>query len=305
MAGALGLLVGLLAAYAVDAIDQRLRSTHELERELGYDLVGRVRESALGHSPTSEEADKVVDAVDWEQFRILQRNLDFMASNGGGPRTIAVTSSMPEEGKTTVACFVAFANAATGRRTLLVECDLRRPVLAERLGIRSGPGLTDFATGEASPEDVLQVVSFSDVAVRNGSGIKQPDDSEPEVGAPYTHQLVCITAGSPTEHPVEILTSQLVRRMFDEVRDAYDVVIFDTPPLLVVVDTLEVIEQAEAIIICGRAARLTRAQARAGKNALQRLSDRPIGLVVTGLTPSRGSGYGYDGYYSSYAKKSS
>jgi Mrp family chromosome partitioning ATPase len=296
LAGALGVLVGLLVVYVMDAIDQRLRSTGEVERQFGYDVVGRVREEALGHSPNAGEPDRVVDPADWEQFRILQRNLEFLGSNGG-PRTIAVTSAIPEEGKTTVACFVAFASAATGKRTLLIECDLRRPVLAERLGIRSSPGLTDFASGQASPEELLQVVTFQDVMVRNGTGIKQPQVMEPEGVRPYMHQLVCVTAGSSTDHPVEVLGSGPVRQMLEDVRHAYDVVILDTPPLLVVVDTLEVIEKAEAIVVCGRTAKLTRAQARAGKEALRHLSERPIALVVTGIKPSRDSGYSYYGYY--------
>ncbi len=303
LAALLGLMVGLLAAYLLDTADQKLRSSGDVERQFSYDVVGRVRQEALGHSPNAGAPDRIVDPVDWEQFRILQRNIEFLGPNGG-PRTIAVTSSIPEEGKTTVACFVAFANAAAGRKTLLIECDLRRPVLAERLGIRRSPGLTDFATGAAAPEDVVQVIPFSDVVVSNGARGKRSDGLEPttlaaETAPGYSHQLACVTAGSATDHPVEVLTSGAVRRMLDEVRQVYDVVILDTPPLLVVVDTLEVIEKAEAIVVCGRTAKLTRTQARAGENALKRLPGRPIGLVVTGVTPSRDSGYTYYSYYSS------
>jgi receptor protein-tyrosine kinase len=294
-------MVGLLVVYVLDAIDQRLSSTGEVERQFGYEVVGRVREAALGHSPNAQELDRVVDPVDWEQFRILQRNLEFLGSNGagsnGGPRMIAVTSAIPEEGKTTVACFVAFATAASGKRTLLIECDLRRPVLAERLGIREAPGLTDFVSGKAAPEDLLQVVAFRDVMVRNGTGIKQSEAIDAPGSDAFMHTLVCVTAGSSTDHPVEVLGSRAMRQMLDEVRQAYDVVILDTPPLLVVVDALEVIEKAEAIVVCGRSAKLTRAQARAGKDALNHLSERPIALVVTGLKPGRDSGYGYYDYY--------
>ena len=154
----MGLLIGLLVVYLWDSIDRRLSSADEVEREFGYEVIGRVRDEALGQSPTAVERDRAVEPRDWEQFRILRRNLDFLGSNGA-PRTIAVTSASPEEGKTTVACFMAFATAAAGKRTLLIECDLRRPVLAQRLGIKSAPGVSDFVNGTAQPSAVLQAFS--------------------------------------------------------------------------------------------------------------------------------------------------
>ncbi len=267
-----------------------------MERQFGYPVVGRVRDEALGHSLNADDRDRAVDPIDWEQFRILRHNLDFLGPNGA-PRVIAVTSAMPEEGKTTVACFIAFATAAAGKRTLLIECDLRRSVLAERLGIQAAPGLTDFVNGTAQPSAVLQAVSFTDPAVRAVNGARRADASgDPE--SLFRHQLVCITAGSPTEHPVEVLESGAFRTMLEEVRDAYDVVILDTPPVLPVVDALEVISSTEAIVVCGRAARLTRDQARGGKHALLRVPEQPICLVVTGIKPSRDAyGSGYYGYY--------
>lgn len=304
LAGVLGLLVGLLVVYVWDSVDRRLRSSDEVERQFGYEVLGRVREEALGHSPIAEERERAVEPVDWEQFRILQRNLEFMRINGGpraadGPRMIAVTSAIPEEGKTTVACFLAFAAAASGKRTLLIECDLRRPVLAERLSIQAAPGVTDFVNGTAAPADLIQVVPFNDVAVRNGAAIRQPEARESVASAlPYTRQLVCVTAGTPTDHPVEVLGSAAVRTMLEQARREYDLLVLDTPPVLAVVDALEVIDRAEAIIVCGRAAKLTRDQARAGKQALNRISDRPIGLVVTGISPSSDRDYGYYRYYS-------
>lgn len=294
-----GLVLGLLLVYLWDSLDRRLRSSGEIERHLGYPVVGRVRDDALGHSPNADDRKLAVDPIDWEQFRILRHNLQFLGSNGA-PRVIGVTSAMPEEGKTTVACFVAFAAAATGKRTLLIECDLRRSVLAQRLGIRATPGLTDFVNERAEASEVLQVVRFTDAAVRNGARAGSAQDAEkPEADPIFRHELVCITAGSSTEHPVEVLESAAFRTMLAEVRKAYDVVILDTPPVLPVVDALEVIGNTEAIVVCGRAAKLTRGQARAGREALQLVPEQPVGLVVTGIKPSTddyGSGY-YD-YYS-------
>jgi Mrp family chromosome partitioning ATPase len=290
-------MVALLIVYLWDSVDRRLRSSLEVERQFGYPVVGRVRNEALGHSPNADDRKGAVDPIDWEQFRILRHNLQFLGPDEA-PRTIAVTSAMPEEGKTTVACFVAFAAAAAGKRVLLIECDLRRPVLAERLAIKPSPGLTDFVNGAAEPSELLQVVSFSDAAVRNGRGLKSGEPDAVGSGPLFQHELVCVTAGSETSHPVEVLESSAFRAMLQEVGQAYDVVILDTPPVLPVVDALQVIANSEAIVVCGRAAQLTREQARAFKQALERVPERPVGLVVTGIKPSAAEpGLGYYGYY--------
>jgi Mrp family chromosome partitioning ATPase len=301
LAGILGLMLGVLIVFVRDSLDRRLRSATDIEEHFGYALVGHVRDRALGHSPTAKDAKMAVEPADWELFRILRRNLDFLGARSTA-QLIAVTSAMPEEGKTTVASFVAFTTAATGKRALLIECDLRRPVLAERLGINASPGLTDFVVGNAQPAEILQVVGFDDPISSNGSGRKAPrkGDAEQATADPtFRHQLVCITAGSGTQHPVEVLESEAFRAMLGEVRSAYDVVILDTPPLLSVVDALELIPKADAVVVCGRTAKLTREQARAGKAALDRLPERPIGLVITGTR--RGDEDYSGGYYGYYA----
>jgi Mrp family chromosome partitioning ATPase len=193
-----------------------------------------------------------------------------------------------------VASFLAFAGAAAGKKTLLIECDLRRPVLASRLGINASPGLTDLVSGSAEQEDVIQSVSFSDLA--GSDNHLGPKDEEP-ADAPHPHQLDCVTAGSSTRDPVDVVTSDRFKSFLAEMRSSYDFVVLDTTPLLVVVDALELLPEAAAIVVCVRAGRTTRDQARAGKEAIARLPDRPAGLVVTGARPQDEAEYGYYGYY--------
>lgn len=302
LAGGLGLVLGLILVYVLESFDRRLRTVHDVERELDLPMLGHVRHDALGQSPRVNGNGGISNA-DWELFRIMRRNLDFLDQRREA-RVVAVTSALPEEGKSTVAAFLALVSAAAGKRTLLVECDLRRPVLAERLGIEEAPGLSDFLAGRAGPGQILQVVRFGDPLSPNGaapraappnggaSGASEPGD------ATHGHQLVCITAGTATRHPVELLRSDRFREMLEEVGKAYDLVVLDTSPMLSVVDTLELLPEVDAALVCVRVYRTTRQQAKAGMAALARLPERPTGVVITGTRPAGDAEYGYYGYYS-------
>ena len=257
-----------------------------------------MRDDALGQSPTAKQSKAAVEPADWELFRILRRNLDFVTKENG-QQLLAVTSAMAEEGKTTVASFVAFPTAATGKRVLLIECDLRRPVLAQRLDLNNSPGVTDFVLGNAEPGDILQTVGFDDPVSINGSKRKSVRRRSPRRAANVPartnlHHGRVTYAASRRDARIRGLPG-----MLDQVRNAYDLVILDTPPVLSVVDALELIPKADSVLVCGRLARLTREQARAGKAALDRLPPRPTALVITGT--KRGDEEYSGGYYGYYA----
>ncbi len=167
-----GLLLGLAIATARDVLDRRLRHSRDVTQVLDHPVVGLIRSDALGHAGAAgmpaRNGRGPLAAPDEESFRILQQNVRYLAA-AGDARTLLVTSAMAEEGKSTVAACLAVANAEAGRRTLLVECDLRRPVLAKRFGIKASPGLTDYLTGNAEPHEILQPVAGNGARM-NGHG---------------------------------------------------------------------------------------------------------------------------------------
>jgi non-specific protein-tyrosine kinase len=230
---------------------------------------------------------------DEESFRILRQNVRYLAA-ATDLRTVLVTSAMAEEGKSTVAACLAVASAEAGLRTLLVECDLRRPVLATRFGIDQSPGLTDYLTGNAEPHEILQqVASVADR--RNGHGPAQ-------AGAGGDAKLVCITSGTTVPRPAELLASARFHAFLSEVGKVYDSVIVDTAPLLPVADTLGIIPEVSSLLVCIRLRQTTREQARAAQSALDRLPARPVGIVLTDVRENEG---GYYGYYASPTSASS
>jgi receptor protein-tyrosine kinase len=281
----IGLTLGLVAAFVRDSLDRRFKSSREITEELHLPLLGYVPEEVLGHSLSSVNGRKTLTEQQLEGFRILRTNIEFLDVDHP-PKLILVTSSLPEEGKSTVSSALGAAYAATGKRTLVVECDLRRPTLADRLGIRETPGLSDYLVGHATPPEVIQTIALGN-QVANGN---QP------AGAAASVPLVAIAAGSPAPQPAELLRSKRCKDFFAQVKEVYDVVIVDTCPLLSVVDTLELLPIADAVVVCVRASQTTRDQARAAKAALSHFPDRPTGVVVTGVRARDEAGYA--GYYS-------
>ena len=262
-----GLAFGLLAAFLRDSLDSRLRSTDEVQAELRLPVVGRVPDDALGHAGFANGSVENADVESHlEAFRMLRTNLEFLQA-GSPMKTVMVTSGLPEEGKSTVALALAGAAAVAGKRTLLVECDLRRPCLADRLGIDDEPGLTDYLMGDARPSDILQVVKLG--AASGGNGASGSDDG--------VSSMVCITAGSTPELPAEMLGSDKFSSFLTKVSRAYDIVVLDTSPILSVVDALELAPQVDGLLVCVRLSKTTREEAKAAREALAQLPAEMLG----------------------------
>lgn len=285
----LGLAVGLLAAFVRDSLDRRLKGAREIQEQLSWPVVGHIREDALGRAgPVVANGRRPPGDSDLESFRILRTNLSFLDVDTP-PRVILVTSALPAEGKSTVAASLACASAAAGTRTVLVECDLRRPSLSGRFGLEGRPGLIDYLIGEAAPADVMRMVPAE--AILSGAGDAAATEAKP---------LVVIPAGRPTTHPAELLGSERFREFLRQIGEAYEQVIVDSSPLLSVVDTLEILPNVEGVLLCVRARETTREQMRAAREAIQRVPERPTGIVITGLRPGDDSDFGYYSYSYAY-----
>lgn len=264
-----GLLLGLLAAFVRDTLDKRLRNPDEVRGVLDIPVVGHLRDQAMGGAGPLPGA-VTLTAGDLEAFSVLRANLRHLG--GDKPRhAIAVTSATAGEGKSTIAASLALSSALAGQRTLLVECDLRRPSLAQRLGLaETSPGLIDYLTGAAAPADVVQTLGVAGTTT-------------PMLGGAPPLPLAVVLAGSPTERPVALLGSPAFVEFVAQVRAAYQVIVFDTSPLLTVADTLELLPHVDGTLVCVRTGHTTRAQAQAARSVLARVPHGADGLVITGV----------------------
>jgi capsular polysaccharide biosynthesis protein/MinD-like ATPase involved in chromosome partitioning or flagellar assembly len=294
-----GLLLGVALTYGREALERRLRQPSDVEEILDEPIVGHIRYEALGHagahSPGSVNGTAPLEPADEESFRVLRQNVRYFTTDP--VRTVLVSSAAAQEGKSTVAACLAATTVAAGQRTLLVECDLRRPVLAKRLGLPDGPGITDYLTGNAGPSDIVRVVPTIHPGMNGGA-------NPGKVGSMSVDQreLACITAGTLSPRPAELLASDAFGSFVSEISQAYDSVIIDSAPLLAVADTLEIVPRVSAVLLCVRLRKTTREELRAARAALSRLPARPLGVVVTGLQKRDADYYGYySGYYAAAA----
>lgn len=266
LAALLGGILGIALTFMRQALDRRLREQSDVEEQIDAPVLTYVSSETLGSRAFSPDGDGP-DPEHLEPFRILRSNVAFLP-NTDDATVLLVSSPLPEEGKSTVALGLAWAEALAGRRTLLVDCDLRRPTIAERLGLEARPGLSEFLAGEAQPHEVLRTVEVG------GSGRGEPA------------QLVCIPAGRPSPDHAELLSSDVFARFLEQVSEAYDRVVLDSAPLLPVSDTLEIVPRADAILLCLRMGKTTRDDTRAARAALAHFPTKPVGVVLTAADKS-------------------
>jgi capsular exopolysaccharide synthesis family protein len=269
----LGLMLAIAVAFLRETLDRRATDGREVQKRLGFPLVAYVRNESLGMVGMSKNGTGLFSEADLEAFRILRKNVEFLGSDEE-LKVVAITSPLPQEGKSTVASWYAYASALVGKRTILVECDFRRPVSAARFGFDTEPGLSEYLAGESEPGAVLRTV---------------------EVQGRGAEALPVIPAGGTVLQPTEMLASKRYSEFLAELRKVYDLVVLDCAPLLPVGDTLEVLPNVDGVLLCVRLRQTTLDQAAAAKQAMERLPEKPTGLVITGL--ARGSEDDYYGYY--------
>lgn len=266
----LGLLLGAGLALLARRLDRRLRDEHEVAEALARPLLGTVPQSdaIAGQGGTHE-----LTRADAEAFRSLRANLKYF-NVAREIRSLCVTSAMPGEGKTTVAWNLALATAVSGKRTLLIEADLRRPGFAQRLEGRSPRGLSTLLAVQMDLDEVAHEV--------------QPD-YEYEIA---DFGLSVVTAGPLPPNPAELLETARMREIVEQAEERYDFVVVDTPPLTVVPDATPLMGLVDGTILVSRVGVTTRDAAAALRRHVDHLSASVLGVVVNGVS-TEADYYGY------------
>ncbi|MCW5744729.1 MAG: polysaccharide biosynthesis tyrosine autokinase [Alphaproteobacteria bacterium] len=277
----MALAVGI--AVMLELMDSGFRSVHQLEQQTGvaalgmvpYQSAGRLRRS---NKPWLNVVEKPNSAYS-EALRTIRTGIA-LSSADHPQRTVAVTSAVPGEGKTTTALSLAAASAASGARTLIIDCDMRQPSLHKNIGVENQAGLAEFLAGQRDLEDLVQV--------------------EPKTGLYY------VLAGKRPPSPTDLLGSLRMRRLLQQLGDAFDMVLLDTPPVLAVSDALLLVRQTDTTIYVVRWEKTRRDIAMAGLKMVYEAGARLSGCVLSHVDLRRHAQYDYTDsgvfYYRGYRR---
>lgn len=267
----LGLLLGVAIAVVRDLLDTRIKSAGDLDGVVDAPALG-----SIGYDATATKTPLISDLPPHspraEAFRVLRTNLQFVDIDSR-QKVFVITSSVPDEGKTTTSINLALSLAQAGVRTVLVEGDLRRPKAPARLGLDAAVGVTSVLVGSVAVEDALQ--------------------QHADTGLSF------LASGAVPPNPAELLQSNAMSELLADLRSRFDVVIIDAPPLLPVTDATLLASKADGAILVVRHGKATKEQVRQSVARLEHVGARLLG-TVSNMVPMRGKGYGY-GYGYGYA----
>ena len=264
----LGAFLANLSIILLEMQDRSIKSIAEIKKKFPYQTVGITRlEPPMyqGRIVTRDEPDSFSSEV----YRMIQANLKFLTSDKP-PRVILVTSSVPEEGKSTVTANLAAAISQLGRKVLLIDGDLRRSSQHRLWGVNNHQGVKDVVTSHVSLDSV----------------IKQPMPN-----------LDLLTSGIVDSNPLAILDSPEMSDFVGRSRRDYDLILIDAPPLPVTADVLTISKLVDGILFVTRPGVVEQESAELALEALSTTGQKVLGMVVNGVKANEFDRYSYHGRY--------
>ncbi|MCK4466757.1 MAG: CpsD/CapB family tyrosine-protein kinase, partial [Desulfobacterales bacterium] len=225
-----------------------------------------------------------------ESYRALRTNLSFVGVEGD-MKTIIVTSSSPREGKSTIVVNLAVTMAQAGNKVLLVDGDMRKPMVANVFGIDQAPGLSDVILGNYSLEDVVR--SVTDIM----TGKISMDDI---MKTPGMDNLYIVTSGTLPPNPAEMAGSRKVAELIKQARSEYDIVLMDAPPLLSATDAALYGSIVDGVLLVYRVGVVGRAVLKRAKAQLDNVKAKVVGIVLNGLKAEISPDFAVQDYYKYY-----
>jgi capsular exopolysaccharide synthesis family protein len=255
----LGLASGCGFVLLRDYLDNTLKEQEDVEKQLKADCLAVI-----------PKHDVAGDGVVTEAYRTLRASLLFSREREHG-NVILLTSSIPQEGKSTTAINLAKALAESGEPTLVADFDLRRSSVHHHLRLYREPGLSDYCSKEMKLDLVMQSTKVAN--------------------------LSAVTSGKLPPNPPALIGSTAVKRFLDECRERFTWIVLDAPPIVSVTDPLLLAKLADMVLMVVRFNQVDRKLARRSLAALRRTESRVVGVVLNGIDPKSDSYHYYYSYY--------
>jgi polysaccharide biosynthesis transport protein len=267
----LGLVLGIGLAFFLEYLDNTIKTPEDVRQHLPAPLLGVVPEMESKNPGPVLFGSRPVGAFA-EGYRVLRTALNYSWPDNG-PRVIAVTSTSPGEGKTLTSVNLALTLASADGKVLLIDADLRKPQVHALLKAKKRPGLSDILVGQTKVSDAIQQL-------------------------PGTH-LSVLTAGTHVPSPADLMTTQVLTGLIAGLRDVYNWIVIDTPPIAAVADALILARCTDGVVVVVGAEMVPRAAVR---HTLERVAEsgaRILGMVLNRAQINR-HGYYYGRYYGHY-----
>jgi capsular exopolysaccharide synthesis family protein len=274
LAAAVGFSLAAGAAYLLEYIDRTIKTTTDVERVLNYPVIGYLSEITDSENKSTYVIDNPNTPLA-ESFRLLRSNLDFFGLDKP-TKSVLITSPSQGNGKTTVAVNLALAMSQGDQKTVLVDADLRRPAVHTALNISSKPGLTDIIKGDRTFQSAIRVWK--------------------------KNKLEVIAAGGRMPNVTEIAGSKRISTILNDLKEIYEVVIVDAPPL-VISDAYNLAAKVDGVILVMVPGQTREEQARVMKEQLERAGAKVIGVVFNKISFSIATSEGDQQYLSLYSPK--
>ena len=311
----IGLVLGLVAAFIVETFDTSLGAIEDVEETLGSQVLGVIPhadakeliETLEEVLPQGKESSSVMQtaylvshsfpkSMISESFRALRTNIQFKDAESQ-TRAIAMTSASPQEGKTMVSVNLAITMAQAGMKTLLVGSDMRKPMLARAFGVEITPGLTDILLGNYAWRDTVKTIT--DLIMGKMS-------LDEVMMTPGLDNLHLITAGSIPPNPAVLIESKRLMEFVDEAKEEYDLILFDSPPILSTADAAILGSKMDGVLLVYRVGSVSRGLLKRAVTQLEQAKCNFMGVVLNGMRPEISpdfQDFKYYKYYYSYSEQ--
>lgn len=280
-----GAVLGFIAlggiAVLLDFADKSFRTPDEIAAEMGVPVLGHIPAMEAAGTIKKLKANESIDASICsihhskgrvsESFRSIRTGL-FFSNRSGDLKVIQVTSPVPGDGKSTLSSNLSVTMAQSGRRVLLVDADFRRPRIAKLFGISGDVGMATVVAGNAEMQDAIHQSAVPNLSIMPG--------------------------GTRPSNPAELLSSQRFADLMHMLREKFDIIVVDTPPLLAVSDPSAIAAVVDGVVLTMRLRRNVKPLAMRACKILESVDANVLGVVINGVSANAGYGYSYS--YSDY-----